>query len=457
MLLAVSSVSIPPLGTFAEWLLDTDDHAEHHVTLINQVQQCLDDGQQATAAGAALAEKLERWRYQLLNEHGTQLAPRNAELAEALNVTANQLAGRSHRLPRDTYRAIHHQSNDSPAVAAALEVLDPEYPLEPLISRAQQQTAECFAIEPTAEAAQPRWPMLLYAPLYVSNHCVNHCTYCGFRYTLDMARRHLSMDEIDQQINHLKQHRFGHLLVVGGEFPSLTTADYYSDIVRRLVDQGVAPAIEIAPQSTAAYAQMAKAGACGLTLYQETYDLDLYDQYHPRGPKANYFWRLEAQDRAAEAGIPRLGFGVLLGLADPEQDLLAMIRHANYLSQRYPECTIAFGLPRLHEAPDDFTIPFRISDDDLIRYYCALRLAFPRSPLVLSTREPVELRNQLAGICITQLSAGSSTTPGGYGDDPTPAGEQFPITDERSVSEVEAWLTQQGFPIAWQLEQAQAR
>ncbi|QDU57732.1 radical SAM protein [Aeoliella mucimassa] len=443
----MSAASLPTLSSYAEWLQQTDDHAGHHLALVEQVQECLEQGWAKSPDSHTLAEKLERWRYQLLNEHASNLTPRDAELAETLLRTATELRGQGDRPVRRTVQAVTGQGETSDAWSVVLEVLDLEYPLEPLISRAQQKTAEVFAT--TTSAHGPRWPMLLYAPLYVSSHCVNHCTYCGFRYTIDMDRRQLTMDEVDQQIHHLEQHGFGHILVVGGEFPRLTTADYYSEVVQRLGSRGIEPAIEIAPQSLSAYAQMAQAGACGLTLYQETYDEQLYAAYHPRGPKANYYWRLESQDRAAEAGIGRVGFGVLLGLADPEQDMLAMIRHASYLSQRFPELKLSFGLPRIHEAPDDFTIPYRVSDEDLIRYYCTLRLAFPEATLVLSTRETPELRNKLAQICITQLSAGSSTSPGGYGDDEPDGGEQFPITDERSVRDVEAWLNEQGFPIVW--------
>ena len=293
--------------------------------------------------------------------------------------------------------------------------------------------------------------MLLYAPVYVSSDCVNYCLYCGFRYPLQIPRRHLTVEESLDQARILRQRGFRNILIVGGEFPSQTTPAYYREIIQTLADDGFEPGIEIAPQTIDAYAELVAAGACSLTLYQETYDRALYAKYHTRGPKASYDWRLESHDRAAEAGIPRLGLGVLLGLADPRADLLATLRHAAYLSDRFPDRTLAFSLPRIHEAPEGFEIPFAVSDEDLIRFYCAVRIAFPRAILVLSTREQADLRNTLAKICITQMSAGSSTAPGGYGphDPSQDAGEQFPVSDHRSPAEVAAWLEQEGFEIAW--------
>jgi 2-iminoacetate synthase len=146
--------------------------------------------------------------------------------------------------------------------------------------------------------------------------------------------------------------------------------------------------------------------------------------------------------------------GILLGLADPREDLAAMMRHADYLIERFPDRTLAFSLPRIHEAPAGFEPPFPVDDDTFVRLYAALRLAFPRAELVLSTREPVALRQRLAAICITQLSAGSCTIPGGYeeGAGREPTDPQFPVCDRRPPAEVAAWLEQAGFAVTWDVE-----
>ncbi len=152
----------------------------------------------------------------------------------------------------------------------------------------------------------------------------------------------------------------------------------------------------------------------------------------------------------------RLGLGILLGLNDPWQEIAALIRHGKYLQARFPCVRLSFSLPRIHEAPDGFQICHVVSDQTLKSLYCLLRLAFSDAHLVLSTREPAELRSELAQICITQMSAGSSTAPGGYGDVPDEqrGGEQFPVCDVRTVEQVVAWLDENGFEVVWDLEAA---
>ncbi len=333
-------------------------------------------------------------------------------------------------------------------LARAAECLDPAISLDQLVRRATELTAEHFSPPSAASAAGRR--MLLYAPLYLSSHCVNHCVYCGFRSPESIQRKHLSADEALQQADILQGRGFQHILLVAGDFPRLTTTDYFVEIARALVERGVRPAVEIAPQTTAAYTEMADAGVCGVTLYQETYNEQLYGRYHPRGSKAAYDWRFEGLHRAARAGIGRLGLGVLLGLADPREDLTAMLGHAGQLQSQFPGHTFAFSLPRIHEAPAGFKTPYSIDDETFVRLYCTLRIAFPLAELVLSTRESATLRNRLAEICITQLSAGSSTVPGGYEDGPGQSyGAQFPVTDRRSAAEMSEWLRDAGFSIAW--------
>ena len=316
--------------------------------------------------------------------------------------------------------------------------------LDGLAERAAEVTAAEFG-SPGASAASAVHSrrMLLYAPIYLSNYCVNHCVYCGFNYARSIERRHLDVEEAAREAEVLLARGLRHHLILAGEFPRLDTTDYFVAVIRRLVAMGIRPSVEIAPQSTSSYAAMVAAGACGVTLYQETYDPLLFAQYHPRGPKASYDWRLEGLDRAADAGMGRLGLGVLLGLADPREDVLAMMRHADYLVRRFPDRTLAFSLPRIHEPPGSFAPPYLVDDETFVRLYCALRLAFPKAELVLSTRESVAMRNRLAAICITQLSAGSCTAPGGYAQ--RPAAEQFPVHDQRTVAEVLAWLRDAGF------------
>jgi len=447
-----TSAQDPALGPFAEWIRTTDEHAAERLQLADEVDRAMAAGGSVDSVERrALAARLERWRYQHLARRAGRLGPEDRRFVDALDLAANRLAGRAPRPARSPRSAVEDTSLDA-LVAEARLCLDPRTELAAIARRAAALTHELFAAD-RGESASPRWRMLLYAPLYLSNYCANHCVYCGFRHPNPVERKHLSVKHALREAEILIGRGFRHILLVAGDFPRLTTTEYFAEIVRDLRARGVAPAIEVAPQSTESYATLVEAGACGLTLYQETYNEELYAVYHPRGSKVAFDWRLEGQERAAEAGIERIGLGILLGLADPREDLLAMMRHARYLKARFPERTYAFSLPRIYEAPAGFRVPFPVDDETFLRMYCALRVAFPEAELVLSTRERADLRNRLAEICITQISAGSCTAPGGYEESPGQphAGEQFPVCDNRSPAEVAAWLDTAGFQVAWQL------
>lgn len=442
----------PPLSSFADWIRATDEHAAHHLPLLEEAARLLTgEGETTLIARRTMAARLERWRYQYLNQRGGRLAREDCEFIGAIDLAANELAARAPRPPRSTRPAIGDACSDDAAIAEAVRALDPAAGLESVAARAAALTREHFADGRDARPTAGRWRMLLYAPLYLSNYCINYCRYCGFRHPHAIERRHLDMDEALREAEILRSRGFRHILLVAGDFPSLTTPEYYAGILRALRARGFLPAVEIAPQSTGAYETLVGAGAIGVTLYQETYAEPLYAEYHPRGSKASYDWRLEGLDRAAEAGMGRLGPGILLGLGDPREDLLALMRHGRYLAGRFPDRTLAFSLPRIHEAPEGFRVRFPVDDELFVRMYCALRVAFPRAELVLSTREPETLRNHLATLCITQISAGSCTAPGGYEDaGGRRAGEQFPVCDQRSPAEVADWLREAGFAVAWE-------
>jgi 2-iminoacetate synthase len=439
----------PPLDLLAEWVRATDAHAAHRLPLLAEAQRIAAGEEEASAQRRVeLAAQLARWRYQHLDERRGSLDAMGRRLADVLDVAANQLAGRTPRPPRCPRDAVAATCCEADAVLRAAAALDPQVPLQEVTQHAAHVTAEHFAVAP-----RQRRRMLLYAPLYLSSHCMNHCAYCGFRYPSKIERKHLGAEEALRQAEILRGRGFRHLLLVAGEFPRLTGTQYFVEIIRALVERGFTAAVEIAPQTTDSYASIAAAGACGVTLYQETYNEQLYELYHPCGTKVSYDWRLEGLERAAEAGMQRLGLGILLGLAEPQEDLLSLIRHGHYLQNRFPACTLALSLPRIHDAPPDFEPPYRVDDELFVRMYAALRLAFPQAELVLSTRESADLRDRLAGVCITQISAGSSTVPGGYeesGAEPT-AGGQFVVHDQRTPAEMAAWLDAAGFEVAWGL------
>lgn len=429
---------------YADWIAATDEHAAGRIEALRQTQRAL-EGHASAGDRLELARRLERWRYQLLNRREPE--GKNQELADALDLAANQLLGGPPRSPRSPRQAIDPASAARGSLEEALAWFDPSRPLDDLEAQARRLTRRHFTL------ATGRRRMLLYAPLYLSNHCINHCLYCGFRYPNQIVRRRLEIDEAVREADALLDRGCRHVLLVAGEFPGLATVDYFVEILRAIRARGAIPSIEIAPQSTIDYRQMVEAGAAAVTLYQETYDPALYAGYHPRGTKASFDWRLEGHERAAEAGVPRLGFGVLLGLADPRQDAAAMLRHAAYIDRHFPGRTLAFSLPRIHEAPEGFRVPVAVDDETFVRLYCCLRIAFPQAELVLSTREPPPLRDRLAEICITQMSAGSCTAPGGYlaADAEQAAGEQFPVCDRRSPADVQTALEQLDIAPIWDL------
>ncbi|MFH1681926.1 MAG: 2-iminoacetate synthase ThiH [Candidatus Eisenbacteria bacterium] len=290
--------------------------------------------------------------------------------------------------------------------------------------------------------------ILLYAPLYLSNECVNVCAYCGFRRDIEVRRVTLASPEIEAELRHLAGEGFRHLLLVTGEHPKRVDIAYLEAAVRLARSLVPSVAIEVEPLDTEGYRRLIDAGIDGVTLYQETYDRKLYAGYHTHGPKRRYDRRLEAPSRAAEAGIRRLGIGALLGLADWRAETICLAAHALWLQRRFWKTHVSISFPRIREAASHFAPPYPVSDRELARMVSALRLILPDAGLVLSTREGPALRDGLARIGITQMSAGSRTEPGGYGR-PEHAEKQFMVEDTRSPAEVASRLAELGLDPVW--------
>ncbi|MDO4575039.1 MAG: radical SAM protein [Planctomycetia bacterium] len=345
----------------------------------------------------------------------------------------------------DVKNALINTEYDKKYFSELEDWLRADFPLEELVTLARKKTEEHFSVADPV-TGEKRRRMRLFAPLYAANICMNGCRYCGFQKTRDIQRRHLSFEEVCLELDVLEQRKFKNILLLTGEDPLHCTTDYYCQILREMVRRGMSPAVEIPPQKVSSYAAMAEAGCRAITLFQETYDEKLYPTYHPIGPKSSFDWRIATYDRAGEGGFDFFGFGMLLGLADPVAELKRMMRQACYLRDRYQPVGMSFSLPRIRQAPGNFQTEWNVEDDLFIRMYCALRLVFPKSELVLSTRETVALRNQLYHSCITYTSAGSHTDPGGYYAEKTGkfSGAQFPITDHRTKEQLEEWLRHDG-------------
>jgi 2-iminoacetate synthase len=254
----------------------------------------------------------------------------------------------------------------------------------------------------------------LFAPLYLSNECVNNCQYCGFSRDNPILRVTLSLDEVKQEADALREQGFRNILLVAGEHPKFVSNNYLRDCIAALHPDWPGISLEIGPLETADYRPLVTAGADGLVVYQETYDRGVYAEMHTAGPKRNFDWRLETPERAYAAGFRRLGISPLYGLADWRYEAICAAAHADYLLRNCWKAALTISLPRLRPCAGEFQPLTRMSDRDLAQLVCAFRILFPDVGLVLSTREPAKLRDGLIPLGITLMSAGSHTEPGGY-------------------------------------------
>jgi len=291
--------------------------------------------------------------------------------------------------------------------------------------------------------------MRLYAPLYLSNECVSVCTYCGFSAGNDIARRTLTVDEVAAEAAELRRRGLRHVLLVSAEHARLVSKDHLVRCVERLAPLLPSIAVEVQVWDTATYRRLLAAGCEGVTVFQETYDPETYAAVHLKGKKRNYAWRLAAPDRAAEAGMRRLGIGALLGLtSDWRTEAIALTAHARALMRRWWRTEVTVALPRLRPAAGDYQPADPITDAAFAQLLCALRIALPDAGINLSTREPAHLRDALVPLGVTTMSAGSHTEPGGYAAD-SGAEPQFEIADTRSPAEMGKALRAAGYDPVW--------
>lgn len=318
----------------------------------------------------------------------------------------------------------------------------------------------------------------LFAPLYLSNECVNNCTYCGFSRDNQILRVTLSLDEMKCEADALKAQGFRNLLLVAGEHPKFVSNNYLRDCIAALHPEWPSISLEVGPMEVDEYRPMVAAGADGLVVYQETYDRKVYAEMHTAGPKRNFDWRLETPERAYAAGFRRLGISPLYGLADWRHEALSAAAHADYLLRHCWKAALTISTVRIRPCAGEFQALTHISDRELAQLICALRLMFPDVGIVLSTREVPKLRDGLIPLGVTMMSAGARTEPGGYtgaGKEkihhtergiikdlasgssewapveghPTNATGQFNVADERSPGEVAERIKKLGYEPVW--------
>ncbi len=277
----------------------------------------------------------------------------------------------------------------------------------------------------------------IYAPLYISSYCINNCLYCGFR-TANRSdvRKRLTIREIISEAEAIRKLGIDSLLVVSGEDPKVSI-DFMAEAISEIKKLFSYVSLEIYPLDVKGYRTLFEAGAHGLTIYQETYNRELYRHLHPSGPKKDYDNRLAAPARAAEAGFYNIGIGALLGLHDWRCEALALAAHASWLRKKYWKSRMQFSFPRITPVAGSFKVPQPVSEKELEQMMLAFRICFPECDITISTRENCEFRNRIVQTCANLMSAGSSVVPGGYASPDKDILGQFDKRDIRSVKQVE--------------------
>ena len=290
----------------------------------------------------------------------------------------------------------------------------------------------------------------LFIPLYLTNSCTNSCVYCGFHIQNPMPRTILSPTEIEQEYRAIKQlGPFENLLLVTGENPVVAGVDYIARALDLAKPYFSNLKIEVMPLKTEEYAELITHGLNGVICFQETYNRARYNIYHPRGMKSKFEWRLNAPDRMGEAGVHSIGMGALIGLEDWRTDVTMMAHHLRYLQKRYWKTKYSVNFPRMRPAENEgFQPNVVMSDKELAQLTFAMRIFDHDVDISYSTREAAMLRDNMATLGVTTMSAASRTEPGGYYTYPE-ALEQFDVCDSRSATEVEAALRNVGREPVW--------
>jgi 2-iminoacetate synthase len=298
--------------------------------------------------------------------------------------------------------------------------------------------------------------IVMFAPLYVSNYCVNNCAYCGYSQKNGFVRRRLTQDEVAEEVRILQSMGNKRLVLEAGEDPVNCDIDYMLDCIRTVytTTEGNGAIrrvnINIAATTVENYKKLKDAEIGTYILFQETYHRETYAKMHEAGPKHNYDWHTTALGRAQEAGIDDVGAGVLFGLYDYRYEVLALMMHAEYLEGRYGVGPHTISVPRLKKAEgmNMADYPYLVTDEQFKKIVAILRLAVPYTGIILSTRETPELRAEVLKLGISQISAGSCTGVGGYHDSIQPGARhvpQFETGDSRSPDEVLRWLCEDGY------------
>ncbi|OEU67330.1 MAG: thiamine biosynthesis protein ThiH [Desulfovibrio sp. S3730MH75] len=284
----------------------------------------------------------------------------------------------------------------------------------------------------------------LFTPLYLSNYCTNRCIYCGFNTTNDIPRTQLEPSQLEEEAQAIAATGLKHLLILTGDARKKSSPEYLESCMKVLSKYFPSVSIEIYAMDEDEYASLIKSGVDGMTMFQETYNEELYPTLHPAGPKKDFRYRLDAPERSCKAGMRVVNIGALLGLDNWRKDALLTGIHASYLQKKYPDVDVAVSLPRMRSHAGSFKPASIVSDQDMVQNMLALRIYLPRVGITVSTRESPDFRENILPLGVTKMSAGVSTEVGGHSQKGEKVG-QFDISDERSVEEMCAALIKRGY------------
>lgn len=298
--------------------------------------------------------------------------------------------------------------------------------------------------------------IVMFAPLYLSNYCVNGCVYCPYHAKNKVIpRRKLSQEEIRREVMALQDMGHKRLALEAGEHPVQNPIEYILESIDTIYSirhkNGAIRRVNVnvAATSVENYRLLRNAGIGTYILFQETYYRDTYERLHPSGPKSDWSYHTEAMDRAMQGGIDDVGIGALFGLYDYRYDFVGLLMHAEHLEKVYGVGPHTISVPRIRPADDinpaDF--PYAVADDVFRKIVAVLRLAVPYTGMIISTRESRQCREQVLDVGVSQLSGGSRTTVGGYADSigVEDKSAQFDISDNRTLDEIVGWLLSLGY------------
>lgn len=285
----------------------------------------------------------------------------------------------------------------------------------------------------------------IFTPLYISDVCQNQCRYCGFNAKNKQKRRHLKVDEAVKEAFAIADQGFQHILLLTGDARTVSSPEYIAEVAAGIKGRFASIGIEVYSMTQEEYESLIAAGVDSMTMFQETYDPELYAWLHPVGPKRDYLFRLNAPERAARAGMRSIGIGALLGLNSFEQDAFATGLHAWWLQRNFPEVEVSVSIPRICPHEGEFKVEHGVDDRQLAQYVTALRCFLPRAGITCSSRESAYMRDHLIPLGVTRVSAGVSTAVGGRATEDLHNPGQFEISDRRSLMEMTRDLAAHGY------------